>query len=413
MAVDDDASTPPERELTPLLTPAEDPGPVIETSAALQKYIDALAAANGPIAVDAERASGIRYGQRNYLVQVRRIGAGTALIDPVALGSLEALQPVLADDEWVLHAASQDLHPLAHDGLRPSRIFDTEMAARLLNLHRVGLGAVVAELLGYELAKAHSAADWSTRPLPNDWLVYAALDVEVLIDLRDVLEDQLAEAGKLTWAQEEFEHIRTMPSPPPRPEPWRRISHITTLKTQRQLAVARALWEARDEYARKRDVAPGRTLPDRAIIAAARTSPTTVPQLKQLREFHGRSISRRLSQWQSVISEALSLPDDELPSLRGPRGDGPPQVRAWAERAPIAAERLKVAKEVLNVLGESVNVPVENLLQPDAIRRLCWAQPYATSVNAIADFLASRGARDWQIELTSGPLSRALEAASK
>src|SRR5690606_18294158 len=192
------------------------------------------------------RASGYRYGQATYLVQVRRQGAGTALIDPVPLRDLSVLSAAVGDVEWVLHAASQDLPGLAEHGLRPARVFDTELAARLLGMPRVGLAAVVADTLGLGLAKEHSAVDWSTRPLPEDWLRYAALDVEVLVEVRDVLAARLEESGKAAWAAQEFEHVRTLPPPAPRVEPWRRTSGTHTVKGRRQLAVVRSLWEARE-----------------------------------------------------------------------------------------------------------------------------------------------------------------------
>lgn len=46
------------------------------------EYLDAvarLAAGTGPVAVDAERASGYRYSQRAYLIQVFRRGSGSFL----------------------------------------------------------------------------------------------------------------------------------------------------------------------------------------------------------------------------------------------------------------------------------------------------------------------------------------------
>ena len=229
-----------------------------------------LAAGTGPVAVDAERASGFRYSQRAYLVQLRRAGAGTALIDPIPLGSdLRELDPALAGPEWVLHAASQDLPCLAEVGLAPASLFDTELAGRLAGLPRVGLGPLVEQLLGLSLEKGHGAADWSRRPLPDDWLVYAALDVEVLVELRDVLAELLAEQGKLEWARQEFEAVRTAGPPAPRAEPWRRTSGIHKIRKPRALAAVRALWEARDRLAAERDIAPGRVLPDAAIVDAA------------------------------------------------------------------------------------------------------------------------------------------------
>ena len=207
---------------------------------------------------------------------MRRAGAGTALVDPIPLRSdLSALAPALTGPEWVLHAANQDLPCLAEVGLAPAQLFDTELAGRLLGLPRVGLGPMVEQLLGLALEKGHGAADWSRRPLPEDWLVYAALDVEVLITLRDVLAGLLDEQGKLEWARQEFEAVRTAPPPAPRAEPWRRTSGVHRVRKPRALAAVRSLWEARDRLAAERDIAPGRVLPDAAIVDAATVAPAT------------------------------------------------------------------------------------------------------------------------------------------
>ena len=169
---------------------------VISTPAQLAEATSALAAADGPVAVDVERASGFRYSQRAYLIQVFRRGAGAFLIDPIAFDDLSSLQAAIGDAEWVFHAASQDLPSLREIGLVPPRIFDTELTSRLLGRAKVGLAAVTEDTIGIVLKKEHSAADWSTRPLPQAWLEYAALDVLHLLDVRDVLERELAEAGK-------------------------------------------------------------------------------------------------------------------------------------------------------------------------------------------------------------------------
>ena len=211
----------PERTVVPLLEPKGGLPPLVTTASALEAAIGALAAGSGPVAVDAERASGFRYGHRAFLVQFRRHGAGTVLIDPVACNDLSGLDSALADTEAVLHAASQDLPCLTELGYRPRRIFDTEVAGRLLGYPRVGLGTLVETILGLGLEKTHSAADWSTRPLPAEWLRYAALDVEVLVELRDVLHAQLAEQDKLEWARQEFVAVLAAAPPPPRADPWR------------------------------------------------------------------------------------------------------------------------------------------------------------------------------------------------
>ncbi len=398
----------PAPEVVPLTEPSDGVGPVVATPEAFARVVERFAAATGPVAADAERASGYRYGQSTYLVQVRRAGAGTALLDPVALPDLSALGEAVGDVEWVLHAASQDLPGLAEHGLRPARVFDTELAARLLGMERVGLAAVVAEVLGLGLAKEHSAVDWSTRPLPDDWLRYAALDVEVLLELRAKLGERLEVAGKAEWAAQEFEAVRTAPPPPPRPEPWRRTSGTHTLRDRRQLGVVRSLWTAREASARARDVSPGRVLPDRAIVAAARALPRSVPQLVALPEFAGKAARRRAAAWQRAIDEALALPAEDLPSLRGPRTEGPPQPRVWADRDPVAARRLAAARDVVADLSAELSVPVENLLQPDALRRLCWTPPEPAGPAEIAAFLRGRNAREWQVGLVAEPLARAF-----
>src|SRR5205807_1603166 len=219
--------------------------------AALAEVIGRLAGGEGPVAVDAERASGYRYGQRAYLVQLRRAGAGTVLIDPIACPELAGVDAALADAEAVLHAASQDLPCLAEIGYRPQRLFDTELAGRLLGYPRVALGTLVEEILGYHLEKGHSAADWSVRPLREELLRYAALDVEVLVELRDALAEQLVEQGKTEWARQEFEAVLAAGPPSPRSEPWRRTSGIHRVQSRRGLALVRELWTTRDRIARE------------------------------------------------------------------------------------------------------------------------------------------------------------------
>ena len=246
----------------PVAGPITDPGELAEWAARLGS------GSADPVALDAERASGFRYGSRAYLVQLRRTDVGTALLDPIALGDLSVLDEPLSRSEWVLHAANQDLPCLAEVGIRPRRLFDTELAGRLAGLPRVGLGPLVEQILGLQLRKGHGAADWSTRPLPHDWLVYAALDVEVLIELRDKMEALLRRQGKWEWARQEFEAIVLTPPAVPRTDPWRRTSGMHRITDRRALAVVRELWESRDRIARRRDVAPHRILPDSAIIAA-------------------------------------------------------------------------------------------------------------------------------------------------
>lgn len=405
---DGSAHQDPPHEVVPLVEPVDGVPKVIETPEELARVVAAFAAGTGPVGVDAERASGYRYGQATYLVQLRREGAGTALIDPIALPDLSSLSEALVGVEWILHASSQDLPGLREQGLRPTRVFDTEVGARLLGLDRVGLAAVVAELLGLGLAKEHSAVDWSTRPLPPDWLRYAALDVEVLVELRAVMADRLAEAGKAEWAAQEFEALRLAAPAAPRVDPWRRVSGLHAIRDPRRLAVVRELWLTRDENARGRDISPGRVLPDHAIVAAAQVLPRTVDQLTALPAFSGKGARRRITLWQQAIDRGLAAAERDLPSVRGPRTDAPPPPRAWADRDPAAAARLAVAREVVTELSAAHHVPVENLLQPDLLRRLCWSPPAHLDADSIAPVLAAGGARPWQVELVTPRLAEAF-----
>ncbi|MEU6551108.1 ribonuclease D [Streptomyces sp. NPDC046915] len=394
----------------PLLEPREGIPPVIADEAALAEAVAAFAAGTGPVAVDAERASGYRYGQRAYLVQLRREGAGTALIDPVACPDLSRLGEALSGTEWVLHAATQDLPCLREIGMIPSRLFDTELAGRLAGFPRVGLGAMVEGVLGFVLEKGHSAVDWSTRPLPEPWLRYAALDVELLVDLRDALEKELDRQGKLEWARQEFDAIASAPPAEPRKDPWRRTSGMHKVRRRRQLAVVRELWETRDRIAQRRDVSPGKVLSDSAIVEAALSLPANVHVLAGLNGFGHRMGRRQLEQWQTAVDRAKALSEAQLPQP-GQAVAGPPPPRAWADKDPTAAARLSAARAGVSSLAERLSMPQENLITPDTVRRLCWEPPKSVDEESVGAALSGYGARAWQVELVTPVLVAALAAA--
>ncbi|MGN9782862.1 HRDC domain-containing protein [Nonomuraea sp. ZG12] len=396
-----------ERTVVPLIEPREGIPPVVTDAASLARVVDAYAAGTGPVAVDAERASGYRYGNRAYLVQLRRAGAGTALIDPIACPDLSALDAAVADAEIVLHAASQDLPCLLEIGFRPRDMFDTELAGRLLGYERVGLGTMVETVLGLRLEKGHSAADWSTRPLPEAWLRYAALDVEVLVELRDVLHAELAESGKLEWAHEEFAAVLNTGPPAPRSDPWRRTSGIHKVRNVRALAIVRELWTMRDTIARENDLAPGRVLPDAAIVMAALQGPRTRKALTDISAFTGRSARRYINDWLAAVNRGRTLPDAQLPQP-STAGDGPPPANRWADRDPAAAKRLAAARAVVEALAKEHHMPTENLLQPDAVRRLTWEPPEEITEESVTARLRELGAREWQLSLSVRPLTEAL-----
>lgn len=385
--------------LTPLLAPADGLPPVVSDERGLDEVAQALTSGHGPVAIDAERASGYRYGQRAYLVQLRRRGSGSHLIDPVACPDLSPLADAIGDAEWVLHAATQDLPCLAQVGLRPQRLFDTELGARLAGRPRVGLAAVVGHYLGLALAKEHSAVDWSTRPLPEPWLRYAALDVEVLIDLRDAIAADLADQGKSQWASEEFEALAHFEGPPRRVDPWRRTSGMHKLRSRRSTAVVRELWYARDKIARERDMAAGRVLGDAVLLQLAAAAPTSAADLAKVST--NRAVRRYGASWLEACRRGLACPDSELPVHTLP-SDGPPPVRAWADRDPVAAARLARVRQLLAAFGSEHAVPVENLLSPDVLRRVLWSPPTA-DLESLGLALTALGARPWQVAI-AGPM---------
>jgi len=405
-----------EPEPTPLLHPTEGIPDISVTVREIEAAAQLLDRGRGPFAVDAERASGFRYSNRAYLIQIRRAGAGTVLIDPVSHGAdpLTALRPVaevLAGDEWILHSADQDLPCLAEVGMRPSALYDTELAGRLAGFDRVNLATMVERLLGLGLAKGHGAADWSKRPLPAEWLNYAALDVELLIELRGAIADILAQQGKTEWAAQEFDYLRTVGSREvaavARPDRWRRTSGIHRVRDRRGLAEVRELWLARDRIAQRRDIAPRRILPDSAIIDAAIADPKTVEDLIALPVFGGRNQRRSAEMWLAALDAARQNQD---PPNDAEPPNGPPPPARWSRRKPEAAARLEGARAALAELSQRVGVPTENLVAPDLVRRLCWDWKGAPDpVEAVEEFLRVGQARAWQRGLVVPVLARTLE----
>lgn len=373
----------------------------IDTPEGLATAVTALESGYGPIAVDAERASGYRYGNRAYLIQFYREGSDAYLVDPREFDTLAPLQAALSNEVWIFHAASQDLPCLADEGLVPTEIFDTELAARLLGMPRVGLGSVVEELLGISLAKAHSAADWSTRPLPDAWLEYAALDVTLLPRLQVIIDALLKENSKEEIARQEFASTLAWTPKPEHPEPWRRISGLHAVTSQRGLAIARELWLARESLARDRDIAPGRLLPDASIVRVSLEPPRSASHLGGMKSFHGRASRSELPRWWDAIFSGKTTED--LPAQRFTGSRELPPHRTWAQKYPEADARLKSGRTALSELSETVKIPLENLLTPDTLRRLCWEPPEVATAESITSRLSTLGARPWQAEL-AGPI---------
>jgi ribonuclease D len=381
----------------------------------LAEVVAELAASKGSIAIDAERASGFKYSQRAYLVQIRAANTDIFLIDPAATPEIVSskefaeLAALMKDREWILHAATQDLPCLNELGLYPGAIFDTELAGRLSGQPRVGLGALTESLLNFRLAKEHSAADWSTRPLPDSWLNYAALDVDLLHELATAVEALLNEQGKLDWAKQEFQALMSFKPKAQKLDRWRGITGLHKVQDRSSLEIARQLWNAREALAQKMDVAPGRLIPDSSILVAATQKPRTRPELAAMKSFSGRASRSYLDTWWDAIQSAHKA--TELPALKPEKTDALPNHRNWINKYPEADRRLKLAKASLLELSEKKLVPLENLLMPELLRQVSFAPPEDLSTSVLSEKLSQLGARPWQIELTAGLIVEAFNLA--
>ena len=397
----------------PLLYPRNGGIDLVDNDAGLRHVIEELKAGSGPIAVDAERASGFRYSQRAYLIQIYRLNGGLHLIDPIAANNKEnwkLLDLTFKECEWIIHASTQDLPCLRELGIHPSRLFDTELGGRIAGCERVGLGALSESLLGLQLAKEHSAVDWSTRPLREEWLTYAALDVDVLIDLRDAVENLLSERGYLSYAQAEFASILQSEKPAAKRDPWRKTSGMHKIRDRMTLAIVRELWTARDEFANEIDTAPGRIFNDEALVEIASSRLTTIDQFKKIITRRSRSLDQPIAEWFDRYRRTLELPRESLPELRVPTTGLPPQ-KLWRDRNPPGFARLTHARAAVAERAQELGMPAENLISPDAVRQVMWHEPPINAeVEYVREKLASAGARPWQISLVSAVLVPPLHA---
>lgn len=388
--------------VTPLLVPVGGLPPVAHTPDDFAEAARRLARGRGPFAIDTERASDYRCDDRAFLVQIKRRDAGTFLLAPE--GHREELSrhlsPVLTGQEWVLHAAASDLPSLQLLGLRPGRIFDTEIGGRLLGLPKVNLAALTEDVLDLGLEKNHGNEDWSTWPLPAPWLTYAALDVEVLLELAEALTELLDSSGKLHWLEQECAHIQQNVHIP-RPH-WRDLKGIGKLRSPRQLAIARSLWTFRYERAQDIDRAPHRILPNKALIELARTAPTSG---RDIRAVLGRRPTTALVRsLHKVILATLAAPPATWPEPMTKDYNHTPAPRSsWSTNFPEAQGALDAVREGLAEMSLLTGTPQENILQPAMLREIIWACVVSRKLRFSADlpaFMDELGVRPWQQELS-------------
>jgi ribonuclease D len=376
----------------------------VDSETSLSELVAALDGVQ-QVAIDAERASGFRYSQRAYLIQIAVRDLGIWLVDPVADLDLTDLIAPLNSKTWLLHAATQDLPCLAELGFKPAGLIDTELTARIVGLERVGLGSVCESLLEIELAKEHSAADWSQRPLTQEMLDYAALDVDVMFELWEKLSELARETEKEAWLAEEFEHLLDFKPKPALEEPWRGLPGISRIKDLAKLKIAASLHATRDAIAIEKDIAPGRLIPDRSIMAAVNQAPKSRSDLANNKEFQGRASRTLLSTWWEAIAKAQEL---EISLEPAEKGNGIPNHKSWERRFPDAHHRLEVVRPLVLAMAAELKIPVENLLTPDYLRRVCF-EPQGD----VAKQLGEYGARKWQIDLVTEVIQKGLLDAAQ
>jgi len=404
--------------VTPLIAPRHGVPEVISSESDFEKLIAQLLNGRGPLAIDAERASGYRYSQRAYLIQIYRENGGLHLIDPIPLKDSklwEKFNKEFSSYEWVIHASTQDLPCLIDVGLKPELLFDTELGARIAGCERVGLGPLAESLLELQLSKEHSAVDWSIRPLRPEWITYAALDVDILLDIRNAVENLLTEQNKLEWAKQDFVSIlknyqNYVFTDEAKPERWRRTSGMHKVRDRLTMAIVRDFWFSRDELAREIDLAPGRVLGDEAIIELATKRPDNLEAVAKVIGRRTRLEAPPFNRWLNVLNNALKTPHDQQPELRVASQSLPP-IKIWKDRNPLGYARLTHARAALIELSTQIQIPTENLVTPELVRRICWQEPPASNSeyqDFVIEQLNKTGARPWQIELVTPAISAAL-----
>ena len=387
--------------------PSEGTPQLMAGAAAIRQAADRLAQGTGWCAVDTERASGFRYHNRVCLLQIRRAGAGTMLIDVESdpQATTDFIGRVLADTGWVVHAASTDLPYLEQLRLRPPQLFDTELAGRFLGFHRVNLAAMVEHYLGVRLRKNHGGEDWSRRPIPSEWLDYAALDVEYLLPLADAMRSELMQQHpKDTWVAEECDYLtRVYRGYSPTPKSWEDLKGVHGLRTSKQLQVARWLWRVREKLARASDTAVSRLLPDKALVALATELPTTVPKVMRTPGYPPR-LRRKARYWANQVDKALRTAQDRwpepfpIPTYR----DTPPSRYTWSRYYPESFPKLTMVREELARVAAQVEIPVENMIQSSDTNEIVWRSQELKEVTdntELLTLLQRLQIRPWQQKL--------------
>jgi ribonuclease D len=323
--------------------------PIVTTAPALAALVTRLAT-QPRVGLDTEFLRERTYRAQLCLLQVATPGEAVC-VDPLALGELGSLAQVLAAPAVlkVMHASRQDLEvllPLA--GLtRP--VFDTQIAASLTGLPaQVGYADAVRRLLGKELAKSHTRADWSRRPLSPEQIEYALDDVRYLLPLAALLQEQLQRLGRLEWLAEELaalEEVRTLTLEPE--DAWQRLNGLRDLDPGRE-RLTRALAAWRERCALKHNRPRGWILEDAVLREVVMQVPRTPEALAQIPAMPPGLVQRRGAELLACVA-AAQIPDP-APPLPGRRRPDPLKAALVSKLAHIVktvASELNLVPEVL------------------------------------------------------------------
>jgi ribonuclease D len=374
---------------------------LIQTQSELERFVARLRS-EPLIALDTEAASFHRFQDRVYLLQLSSRHE-TAVIDPLTVRDLAPLGEVLADPkvEIVFHDADYDLRLLENEyGFRASNLFDTRIAAQLVNEPGIGLAALLEKHLAVRLDKRFQRADWSARPLSREMLEYAASDTRYLPTLRDVLLERLRTMGRLAWAQEEFDLLsaaQRLVSEPDEPG-FLRMKGAKALKG-RSLAILRELYEWREQIARRNDKAAFRIMNNEPLLFMAKSPPRDVADLKAIRGISPEQVDRRGKEILAAIQRGLDLPERDLPRVERP-----------IRRPPDAAldARLDRLKAVRNTLAERYDLPPGVLCPNGVLETIARVNP--ATLDEMAEI---RELRRWQLrEIGTGLLAALQQPAA-
>ena len=362
------------------------PYALISSVESFRTMVEAMSSAPR-LAVDIEADSLYHYFEKVCLIQISTEQA-TYILDPLAVRDIKELGPLLSDSsvEKVFHAASYDIFCLRRDyGFSFSNLFDTHIAAQLLGYEFLGLSALMEEILGIYHSKRRQRDDWSHRPLESEQLEYAAMDTHFLLRLRDILEQELREKGRLSWAQEEFETAAALERPEKEfdTEGFRRIKGSRELALQQQV-VLRALYLMRDKAARILDVPPFKVLNNSVLLDLVRRPPQSAREM-----FKRPGVSYRVARKFSV---------EILRTIAEARRQDPlfleaPVRNNWKQPGRTAKLRLEVLKSWRQAKAKELGLPVGVVFPANLLENLAIAPPCS-----VEDLASLPGMRRWRVQ---------------